>query len=79
VTCSLKFLLPAAGLFGSVMGVITVFALEKSVFKREYGGNMYSLSAYFLSRWVVELPARILLPVLGCCITYWLIGYQVEL
>jgi ABC-2 type transporter len=67
----------AAALFGSVTGIITVFAVEKAVFKREYGSNMYGLPAYFLSRWVVELPARIILPILGAVIAYWLVGYQV--
>lgn len=38
------------GVFGSVMGVLTIFGAEKAVFKREYGSRLYSLSSYFWSR-----------------------------
>lgn len=39
---------------------------------------MYGLPGYFLSRWLVELPFRILLPFTSAVITYWMIGYQVR-
>lgn len=41
----------APGLFGSVMGLLTVFGAEKAVFQREYGNRMYGLPAYFISRY----------------------------
>ncbi|KAG2499376.1 hypothetical protein HYH03_002951 [Edaphochlamys debaryana] len=72
------FFLIVQGMFGSVMGVLTVFGAEKVVFQREYGNGMYGLPAYFLSRWLVEAPLHIILPVMSACIVYWMIGYQNE-
>lgn len=46
--------------------------------RREYGNRMYGLPGYFLSRWMVELPSRIILPFISCVIVYWMIGYQVR-
>ena len=54
----------------------TVFGAEKAVFQREYGSRMYGLFSYFSSRWLVELPSHIILPIVSCCIVYWMIGYQ---
>ncbi|KAG2442858.1 hypothetical protein HXX76_002937 [Chlamydomonas incerta] len=70
------FFLVVEGLFGSVMGILTVFGSEKPVFQREFGTRLYGLPAYFISRWLVELPSHILLPVLFSCICYFMIGYQ---
>ncbi|KXZ56662.1 hypothetical protein GPECTOR_1g597 [Gonium pectorale] len=70
------FFLVVQGMFGSVMGVLTVFGAEKAVFQREYGNRMYGLPAYFISRWLVELPFHVVCPVLSAVICYWLIGYQ---
>jgi len=61
---------------GSSMGVIAIFALEKAVFTREYQNGLYKLPAYFLSRTVVEIPFRIILPILGAIVAYWMVGYQ---
>ena len=38
--------------------------------------RLYGLPAYFISRWLVELPSHIILPVLFSCICYFMIGYQ---
>ena len=54
-----------------VMGTLTVFGAEKVVFQREYGSRMYGLFSYFWSRWLVELPSHIILPIISCCIVYW--------
>ncbi|PNW85044.1 hypothetical protein CHLRE_03g169300v5 [Chlamydomonas reinhardtii] len=70
------FFLVVEGLFGSVMGILTVFGSEKPVFQREFGTRLYGLPAYFISRWLVELPSHIILPVLFSCICYFMIGYQ---
>jgi hypothetical protein len=63
------------GLFGSVMGVLTVFGGEKAVFQREYTSRLYSMTSYFLSR--CERGARVhtlhgrdrvcCMGVTGCC------------
>lgn len=70
------FFLVVQGLFGSVMGTLTVFGAEKAVFEREYSSRLYGLPAYFVSRWAVELPNQVAFPVLSAVIVYWMIGYQ---
>ncbi|MEW5318453.1 MAG: hypothetical protein WDW38_009674 [Sanguina aurantia] len=72
---SLFFIIVQA-VMSNVMGTLTVFGAEKVVFTREYGSRMYSLFAFFSSRWLVELPSHIILPILSSCIMYWIIGYQ---
>lgn len=63
-------------MFGSVMGTLTVFGAEKAVFQREYSSRMYSLPAYFWSRWGTQLPSLIVMPLLFAVITYFMVGYQ---
>jgi len=63
-------------MFGSVMGVLTVFGAEKTVFIREYSARLYGLPAYFTSRYMVELPSHIVLPIVMAVITYFMVGYQ---
>ena len=58
-------------LMTQVMGTLTVFGAEKVVFQREYGSRMYGLFAYFWSRWLVDLPSHIILPIISCCIMNW--------
>lgn len=41
--------------FMSATGVMTVFAIEKYVFFREYSAGYYSLTAYYLSKVIVEV------------------------
>ncbi|MEW5304769.1 MAG: hypothetical protein WDW36_007357 [Sanguina aurantia] len=70
------FFIVVSGIFSSLTGTLTVFGAEKVVFTREYGSRMYSLFAFFSSRWLVELPTHIILPIVSSCIMYWIIGYQ---
>ncbi|MEW5318451.1 MAG: hypothetical protein WDW38_009672 [Sanguina aurantia] len=70
------FFIVVSGIFSSLTGTLTVFGAEKVVFSREYGSRMYSLFAFFSSRWLVELPTHIILPIVSSCIMYWIIGYQ---
>lgn len=72
------FFLVVQALFGSVMGALTTFGTEKVVFQREYRSDMYGLSSYFCSRWVVDLPSHIILPIISSAIVYWMIGYQAD-
>ncbi len=61
-------------LFGTVFGTLSVFGTEKPVFKREYLGRMYSLPAFYFSRWLVQMPQHIIFPFCASCIVYWMIG-----
>jgi len=70
------FFVAVNGIMTSTMGVLSIFAAEKSVFIREYESGLYRLPAYFLSRTVVELPFKIVFPIIGGTILYWVIGYQ---
>lgn len=60
--------------FGSATAVLSIFAQEKLVFLREYRAGYYSLSAYYFSKVLVELPYQILFPALLLIIAYYMIG-----
>jgi len=70
------FFISVNGIMLSTMGVLNIFAAEKAVFIREYGSGLYGLPAYFLSRTFVELPFKIIFPIISGSIIYWTIGYQ---
>lgn len=65
---------PLPGMFGATMGTLTTFGGEKAVFAREYGSGMYSLASYFWSRWLMQLPFTLVLPLLFATITYFMCG-----
>jgi len=70
------FFVAVNGIMTSTMGVLSIFAAEKAVFIREYESGLYRLPAYFLSRTFVELPFKIVFPIIGGTILYWTVGYQ---
>jgi ATP-binding cassette subfamily G (WHITE) protein 1 len=70
------FFVAVNGIMTSTMGVLSIFAAEKNVFIREYESGLYRLPAYFLSRTFVELPFKVVFPIIGGTILYWLVGYQ---
>jgi len=70
------FICAVSGVWTSTMGVLSIFAAEKTVFIREFETGLYRLPAYYLSRTVVELPFKFFFPIIGGTIMYWLIGFQ---
>ena len=60
--------------FGSATAVLSIFAVEKTVFMREFQAGYYSLTAYYLSKVLVELPHQIIFPILLFLIAYYIIG-----
>ncbi|RKP37286.1 P-loop containing nucleoside triphosphate hydrolase protein, partial [Dimargaris cristalligena] len=64
--------------FANAMPVITTFAAERDVFRREHGNGLYSLPSYFLAKNTVELPFVILSPFIFATITYWMFGLQAD-
>ena len=34
------------------------------------------LSPALPRRWAVDLPSHIIIPIISCCIVYWMVGYQ---
>jgi len=70
------FFVAVNGIMTSTMGVLSIFAAEKTVFIREFESGLYRLPAYFLSRTCVEFPFKVFFPIIGGTILYWLIGFQ---
>lgn len=60
----------------SATSVVTIFTLEKNVFKREHDAGYYTLPAYFFSKIIVETPHQVFFPFLVMTIAYWLIGLR---
>jgi len=53
------FFVAVNGIMTSTMGVLSIFAAEKTVFIREFESGLYRLPAYFLSRTCVEFPFKV--------------------
>lgn len=61
------------------ISTLDLFMSERLVFVRERANHSYRTSAYFLAKLVTDLvPLRIILPIIYCLVTYWIIGYQNE-
>ena len=60
--------------FGPLAENLNTFPDEKSMVSRELTGGAYTLSAYYLSRVVSEVPLNILFPIIYSTIIYWSVG-----
>lgn len=60
----------------NMFGTILVFQAEREVFLRENANQMYSISAYYLSKNLIELPTSIIFPGVQLAICYWAVGYR---
>ena len=60
----------------AVFSNVLTFQLERPVFLREHANMMYSLSPYYLTKMLVEIPILLVLPLIQCLCVYWIIGYQ---
>ncbi|EME28881.1 ABC transporter, ATP-binding protein [Galdieria sulphuraria] len=54
--------------FMAIFGIIFAFPLERSIVLRERASGMYRVSAYYLSKILVELPRTILFCLLFCVV-----------
>ncbi len=54
--------------------MINVFPYERPIFIRETTNNMYSIGPYYLGRFLAELPAGIIVPVIFGTIVYFIVG-----
>lgn len=59
---------------GGVFGVLQTFAAELMIFKREHRSQMYSPSAFFLSKTLSDFPFQIFFPIIFVAIAYWMVG-----
>ena len=72
------FFFAANGMMQNVMGVLTTFANERSAVMREQENGMYSTLPYFAARVLVDLPLKIVCPVIFGSISYWSVGLQAD-
>lgn len=68
--------LSIAAFFGASQPLLLSFPLERPVFLREYSSNMYSVSAYFLSKTAVEVTVTLVQNLALFLITYWVLGLR---
>ena len=60
----------------SLHAVTHTFALELSLVMREAQANMYSISAYYWSKTLIEIPFMILFPLIYATTLYFLVGLR---
>ena len=62
----------------NMMGTILTFQEERPIFLREQANNMYSVSAYYLAKIIVDFPLLTFLPMLFAVICYFKIGLTIS-
>lgn len=68
------FFLSINAMMMSLAPVELVFPSERNVFLKEEGSKLYTTTAYFISRNVIEIPYSIIFPLLQSLIMYWFVG-----
>lgn len=66
------------GVFPSFNSVF-VFPQERVIFMKEKASGMYTLSSYFMSRIVGDIPMELILPTIFLTMAYWMAGLKPEL
>lgn len=61
-------------LFMSLVPVQLVFPAERQVFLKEEGAKLYSVTPYFISRNLIEIPYSLIFPMITSLIIYWFAG-----
>jgi ABC-type multidrug transport system permease subunit len=62
----------------NAMNTVLAFQGERPVFLREQADKMYSVSAYYLARLIIDTPVSAVLPFLFSLIVYFKIGFTVS-
>lgn len=57
---------------------VFAFPQERAIFIKERASGMYTLSSYFMSRIVGDLPMDLILPIVFLIVTYWMTGLKPE-
>jgi ABC-type multidrug transport system ATPase subunit len=68
------FFIWIASIFIPIQTVIVIFPDERPVFQKEYSNRMYSSLAYFISRWIADLPNVFLFTVICVNSYYFVVG-----
>ncbi|XP_001653359.2 ATP-binding cassette sub-family G member 4 [Aedes aegypti] len=64
--------------FGNSMPCTVTFPSEAKIFVREHLNNWYSLEAYYLAKFVADIPLQLICPTLFVVIGYFLTGQPME-
>merc|ERR1740129_1589331 len=72
------FFLSVNSVMQNVMCVLTTFANERGAVLREQENGMYRTLPYFISRILVDVPLKVLQPILQGIIVYWAVGFQAD-
>ncbi len=62
-----------------MQAVINTFPVEKGIVQKEQASNAYRLSAYFLSKFLAELPLNLLGPSIFATLIFSIINFQHDL
>jgi ABC-type multidrug transport system permease subunit len=54
--------------------VTLTFPLERPVFLKEESAKLYSVTPYFISRNLIEIPYSVIFPLITALILYWFVG-----
>ncbi|RXG52353.1 Protein white [Armadillidium vulgare] len=65
--------------FSLLFPVVITFAGELPLFLREHWNGLYRSDVYFLCRNLVELPIYIILPIIFNSITYYMVGFRLQI
>ena len=64
-------------LFMSGLGpVLLSFPVERAVFLREAGSNMYSVLPYYIAKQIVDIPMVLIVPTISTYMIYDQIGFN---
>ena len=66
----------AMTMMNGAFSVLVLFGEERVIIQREQALGLYSISAYFVTKVVTELPQNILGPLLQAVITFFPLGYH---
>ena len=60
--------------FTNCAATLNVFPKEKAIVRKEEASNLYSFSAYYLSKLVAEGPINVLIPCIFASLIFWISG-----
>ncbi|EAR86655.2 ABC transporter family protein (macronuclear) [Tetrahymena thermophila SB210] len=67
----------ATGAFMESMNAATLsFPTERQVFLREENSKLYKIFPYFFGKLLVDLVSDFIIPIIFCCIVYWMVGLR---
>lgn len=72
----LLFFLSVNLAFNGCFGVLNSFPKEKVIILRERSNNAYSITSYFISKFLIEMPVKIIPGMMYSFIVYFMVGLQ---